>query len=98
MGMFIHRRKENQRKAQAEYVQSVQTRAEASVREVETGATQLPLLTEGDSPTSTLTEEDINKLPFFSLKSLALQHGIDVTDKKTKQLRKELLNAIQEGK
>lgn len=95
MGMFIHRRKESQRKTQAESVQSVQTHAEASTEKIEEGVAQIPSL---NDDFSSLTEEDINKLPYFSLKSLALQHGIDVTDKKTKQLRKELLNVIKEGK
>lgn len=45
---------------------------------------------------SSLTEEDINKLPYFSLKSLASNYGIDVTDKKVKELRKELLKKIRE--
>lgn len=43
---------------------------------------------------STLTVEDINKLPFFKLKSLAKSKGIDVEDKKADALRAEMIERI----
>ena len=43
---------------------------------------------------STLTVEDINKMPFFKLKSLAKSKGIDVEDKKADALRAELIERI----
>ena len=42
----------------------------------------------------TLTAEDINKLPYFKLKSLAKSKGIDVEDKKVDALRAELIERI----
>ena len=42
------------------------------------------------------TEEEINKLPYFSLKSAAADMGIDTTDKSAKQIRKELIKKIKE--
>lgn len=43
---------------------------------------------------STLTAEDINKMPFFKLKSLAKSKGIDVEDKKADALRAEMIERI----
>lgn len=44
------------------------------------------------------TEDEINKLPYFSLKSAAAEMGIDTTDKSAKQIRKELIKKIKEEK
>ena len=41
------------------------------------------------------TREEINKLPFFSLKKLATTEGIDVTGKKTAELRAELIKKLE---
>lgn len=51
-----------------------------------------------EKPTSTLTVKDIEKLPFFTLRSLAVQHGLDTKDKKADQIRKELIQKIREEK
>ena len=51
-----------------------------------------------EKPTSTLTVKDIEKLPFFTLRSLAMQHGLNTKDKKAEQIRKELIKKIQEEK
>lgn len=50
--------------------------------------------TKKEEPKS-LTKEDIEKMPFFKLKSVAKSHGIDVTDKKTDTLRKELIEKME---
>lgn len=90
MGMFIHRRKE---KAHQE-IAKPQLDCTAAVSHIEASE---PEKTEvSAAPKSSLTEEDINKLPYFSLKSLASTYGIDVTDKKTKQLRNELIAKLKE--
>ena len=44
------------------------------------------------------TKAEIEKLPYFSLKALALKHGLDVGNKKANQLRKELIKKIEEDK
>ena len=41
------------------------------------------------------TLEEINKLPFFSLKSLAKQVGIDATGKKAASLRAEIIEKLE---
>ncbi len=43
------------------------------------------------------TEEDINKMPFMKLKSVAKQNGIDVEDKKAAEIRAELIAKLVEG-
>lgn len=40
------------------------------------------------------TLDEINKLPFFSLKSLAVQQGIDVKGKKGNDLKAELVEKL----
>lgn len=75
MGMFIHRRKQKVLREMANDHKSVEMEQPKAVEE--------PVK-------STLTEEDINKMPFFTLRSLATQHGIDTKDKGAKQIRKEL--------
>lgn len=41
-----------------------------------------------------ITKEDIAKLPFFKLKSLAKTHGIDVENKNTAELRAGLCEKL----
>ena len=86
MGLFIHRRKVRER----------QTLSNAVVDNHVVEASAQEKTAEVEKPQSSLTEEDINKLPYFSLKALASNYGIDVTDKKTKELRKELLKKLKE--
>ena len=42
------------------------------------------------------TEEDINKMPFMKLKSVAKQNGVDVEDKKAAEIRAELIAKLVE--
>ena len=49
-----------------------------------------------EKPKSTITIEDIDKLPFFTLRSLAVQHGLETKDKKADQIRRELIKKLQE--
>lgn len=82
MGMFIHRRKQKVLREMVNDRESVKEMAQPKAV---------------DEPVkSTLTEEDINKMPFFTLRSLAAQHGIDTKDKSAKQIRKELSKKIRE--
>lgn len=41
------------------------------------------------------TKEEINKLPFFSLKKMATSEGIDVVGKKTAELRAALIEKLE---
>ena len=43
---------------------------------------------------SGITKDDIAKLPYFKLKSLAKSKGIDVEDKKADVLRTELIEKL----
>lgn len=85
MGMMMHRRRLMM--ASAQKTEAVEETVEAREEKPEECVAQKK---------SSLTAEDIEKLPFFSLKALALQHGIDVKDKKAKQLKKELLEKLKE--
>lgn len=40
------------------------------------------------------TEEEINKMPFMKLKSVAKQNGIDIEDKKASEIREELIKRL----
>lgn len=40
------------------------------------------------------TRDEINSLPFFSLKSVAKSYGIDVTGKKGNELKEELIEKL----
>ena len=96
MGMFMHRHKAHLKaNPSPEYTVS-DSHIEARVEKEEVSAAPFSELTEETSSKSKLTEDEINKLPYFSLKSLASTYGIDVKDKKTKDLRKELLRKIRE--
>lgn len=90
MGMFIHRRKEKARLTEAK-PQLEHTAAVSHIEASEPEETEVSI-----AQKSSLSKEDIDKLPFFSLKALASNYGIDVKDKKTKQLREELYKKIRE--
>lgn len=96
MGMFIHRRKAHLKANPLPECTVSDSHMEAREEKEEVSVAPEPSLTEETSSKSKLTEEEINKLPFFSLKSLASTYGVDVKDKKTKELRKELLKKIRE--
>lgn len=81
MGMFIHRRK-------VEALQVKKANDQKSVKMEEPKAVE--------KPKSTITIEDIDKLPFFTLRSLAVQHGLETKDKKADQIRRELIKKLQE--
>ena len=42
------------------------------------------------------TADEINKMPFMKLKSVAKQNGIDVEDKKAAEIKEELIKKIVE--
>ena len=96
MGMFMHRHKAHLKAIPSPEYTVSDSHSEARVEKPEEGVAQSSPLPEETVSKSNLSEEDINKLPYFSLKSLASTYGIDVTDKKTKELRKELLRKIRE--
>ena len=83
MGMMIHRRRQKYAKSIPLKEPVVEAKAEEKAEECV-------------AQKSSMTKEDIEKLPYFSLKSLASTYGIDVKDKKTKDLRTELYEKIKE--
>ena len=44
----------------------------------------------------TWTEEDINKMPFMKLKSIAKKNGIEVEDRKAEEIRSDLIEKLVE--
>lgn len=40
------------------------------------------------------TREEVNSMPFFKVKSIAQANGIDVADKKTAELRSEVIEKL----
>lgn len=79
MGMFIHRRKVAERELAKEQPK-VEAVKEEEKKEVKED--------------SDITKEDIAKLPFFKLKSLAKSYGIDVEGKDGKTLKAELMEKL----
>ena len=79
MGMMIHRRKEGHL-----HYPKVENKVETHNE---------PVVEKKKEVLHTLDE--INKLPFFSLKSLATQQGIDVKGKKAADLRAELIEKLE---
>lgn len=80
MGMMIHRRKLREIANDNKEVKPVETKVETNVFE--------------RSKTEVLIE-DIKKLPYFSLKSLASRYGVDVKGKKTEEIREELIAKVE---
>ena len=44
--------------------------------------------------TDEVTREEVNKMPYFGLKSLALKHDIDVEGKKAAKLKEEIIEKL----
>lgn len=47
-----------------------------------------------DSKSVKYTREEIEKIPFLKLKSIAVKEGLDVTDKKASEIREELIEEM----
>ena len=81
MGMMIHRRREGHL-----HYPKVENKVEAHNE---------PVVEEKKEKEVMYTLDEINKLPFFSLKSLAKQQGLDVTGKKANDLRAEIIEKLE---
>ena len=81
MGMMIHRRREGHL-----HYPKVENKVEAHNE---------PVVEEKEEKEVEFSLDEINKLPFFSLKSLAKQQGIDVTGKKAADLRAALIEKLE---
>lgn len=83
MGMMIHRAKMRQvRQAMYEPKEEVKTESKVIKDKEEVKEVEF-------------TREEINALPFFSLKSVATRYGIDVKGKKAANLRAELIEKLE---
>ena len=83
MGMMIHRAKMRQvRQAMYEPKEEVKTESEVIENKEEEKEVEY-------------TKEDINALPFFSLKSVASRYGIDVKGKKAAELKADLIEKLE---
>ena len=80
MGMMIHRRREGHLHY-PKVEEKVETKVVKPVEEKKKEADY--------------TLDEINKLPFFSLKKVASSEGIDVAGKKTAELRAELIKKLE---
>lgn len=87
MGMMIHRAKMRQVR-QAMYEPKEEVKTEPKVIEAKEEEK------EGEKEAK-YTKEDINSLPFFSLKSVATSYGIDVKGKKAADLRADLIEKLE---
>ena len=83
MGMMIHRAKMRQVR-QAMYEPKEEVKAEPVVVENKEEVKEVEY-----------TKDEINALPFFSLKSVATKYGIDVKGKKAVDLRAELFEKLE---
>lgn len=78
MALFLHRRKVAERELAKKEQPKVEPKNEEVVEEIKSG----------------ITKEDVASFPFFKLKSLAKNNGIDVKDKKTDELRTALIEKL----
>ena len=83
MGMMIHRAKMRQVR-QAMYEPKEEVKAEPVVVENKEEVKEVEY-----------TKDEINALPFFSLKSVATKYGIDVKGKKAAELRADLIEKLE---
>lgn len=49
---------------------------------------------EKEEPTIDVTKEEVEKMPYFGLKSLAVKHGIDTEGKKAAKLKEEIIDKL----
>ena len=87
MGMMIHRRKEGHlhyHTNKTEHIEEGQPIVDV----------QKEVKEEKKDEGAVYTRDDINALPFFSLKSLASKNGIDVKGKKMPELKAELIEKM----
>lgn len=82
MGMMIHRAKMRQVRQAMYEPKEVKVEQPVEVEEKE------------EEKEAVYTREEINTLPFFSLKSIAVKNGIDVKGKKAPELRSELIEKM----
>lgn len=83
MGMMIHRAKMRQvRQAMYEPKEEVKTESEV-------------ILHKEEKKEAEFTKEEINALPFFTLKSIASKYGIDVKGKKAADIRAGLIEKLE---
>ena len=66
---------------------------QAEVRAVKTAPTPINEQ-EKEEPTKDVTREEVEKMPYFGLKSLATKHGIDTEGKKAARLKEEILDKL----
>ncbi len=86
MGMMIHRRKEGHLFPKVET--KVETKAETKENHVE------PKVEEKKEKEARYSLEEINRLPFFTLKSVAANNGVDVKGKKGAEIKAELIKKL----
>jgi len=97
MGMMIHRAKTRHARMVVNQPDVAQE-THKEIHEDEVPVTEKPQVEETvQEPKDegvVYTKDDINTLPFFSLKSFATKQGIDVNGKKAAQLRAELIEKL----
>lgn len=86
---FMTRRNLQRRAAKTAPRVSHETKVEAVVETV-VEATEEPKA----EPKEELTRKDVNAMPYFKVKSVAQANGIDVGNKKTAELRAEVIEKL----
>ena len=94
MGMMIHRAKMRHARMVVNQPDVAQENNDERIPVVEETPIEEPVQESKDEGV-VYTRDEINALPFFSLKSLATKQGIDVNGKKTVQLRAELIEKLR---
>lgn len=82
---FMTRRNLQRRAVKAAPRVSCETKVEAAVKAVEETAVE---------PKEELTRKEVNSMPYFKVKSVAQANGIDVENKKTSELRAEVIEKL----
>lgn len=90
MGMMIHRRKLRERNKANDIKEA--PKVEKMIEQPKSSVDQKP---EKTVEQHKISVEEIKKLPYFSLKSLAARYGVDVKDKKTDEIRDELISKVE---
>ena len=92
MGMMIHRRREAHLYPRIE--EPVKVEELEVVEPVKVEEPKVEPKKEEEKKEVVYTLDEINKLPFFSLKSIAVGYGIDVKGKKGQEIKTELIKKL----
>ena len=88
MGMMIHRRKEGH------LFPKTKAEIKAETKETPVEIKETVKVDDKKEKEAVYSLEEINKLPFFTLKSVAANNGVDVKGKKGSEIKAELIKKL----